>query len=116
MTPPAFNVVVSNVPGPRETLYSNGARMLTHYPVSIPAHGLGVNITVQSYLDKLYIGITACAKALPDAGALRDDLLDEYEALCAEFLPRQVEAPPRPAAPTPLPVVERAPGEMPRAA
>ena len=115
-TPPAFNVVVSNVPGPRETLYSNGARMLTHYPVSIPAHGLGVNITVQSYLDKLYIGITACAKALPDADVLRDDLLDEYEALCAEFLPRQVEAPPRPAAPTPLPMVERAPGEMPRAA
>ncbi len=99
--PPAFNVVVSNVPGPRETLYSSGARMLTHYPVSIPAHGLGVNITVQSYLDKLYVGITACAKALPDAGAFRDDLVAEYEALCAAFVP--TEAAPRPVEPVPLP-------------
>ena len=121
--PPAFNVVVSNVPGPRETLYSNGARMLTHYPVSIPAHGLGVNITVQSYLDKLYIGITACAKALPDAGALRDDLMEEYEALCAAFLPREAtpakalpRVSPRPSAPAPQSVVKPAPAKMPEAA
>lgn len=99
--PPAFNVVVSNVPGPREPLYSNGARMLTHYPVSIPAHGQGVNITVQSYLDKLYIGITACARALPDAAAFRDDLVAEYEALCSAFVPK--EAAPRPVEPLPLP-------------
>ena len=104
--PPAFNVVVSNVPGPRETLYSNGARMLTHYPVSIPAHGLGVNITVQSYLDKLYVGITACARALPDAAALRDDMVAEYEALCAAFVP--AEAAPQAVEPLSLPVPEPA--------
>ncbi len=75
-----FNVVVSNVPGPRETLYSNGAKMLTHYPVSIPAHGTGVNITVQSYTDGLYFGITACAAALPNADRLRDDMMAEYDA------------------------------------
>ena len=77
---PPFNVVVSNVPGPRETLYSNGAKMLTHYPVSIPAHGTGVNITVQSYTDALYFGITACASVLPDADRLRDDMIAEYDA------------------------------------
>ena len=79
--PQAVNVVVSNVPGPRETLYSNGARMLTHYPVSIPAHGMGVNLTVQSYDGILYLGITACAKALPDAGRLRDEMLAEFTEL-----------------------------------
>ena len=101
LMPPAFNVVVSNVPGPREPLYSNGARMLTHYPVSIPAHGQGVNITVQSYLDKLYVGITACAKALPDVGAFRDDLVAEYEALCSACVPKANAT--RPVAPMPLP-------------
>jgi WS/DGAT/MGAT family acyltransferase len=70
-----INLVISNVPGPRETLYSNGAKMLTHYPVSIPAQGLGLNITVQSYGDTLYFGVTACKKALPDAALLRDDML-----------------------------------------
>jgi WS/DGAT/MGAT family acyltransferase len=76
-----INVVISNVPGPRETLYSNGARMLTHYPVSVPAHGLGLNITVQSYRDTLYFGVTACKKALPEAALLRDDMLEAYREL-----------------------------------
>ena len=76
----AFNVVVSNVPGPRETLYSNGAKMLTHYPVSIPAHGIGVNLTVQSYAGGLYFGVTACESVLPDADVLRDDMIAAYDA------------------------------------
>lgn len=76
-----INVVISNVPGPRETLYANGARMLTHYPVSVPAQGLGLNITVQSYRDTLYFGVTACKKALPDAALLREDMLEAYREL-----------------------------------
>ncbi len=79
--PVAVNLVISNVPGPRETLYSNGAKVLTHYPVSIPAHGAGVNITVQSYVDRLYFAITACAEALPDADRLRDDMDEAFVEL-----------------------------------
>ena len=81
------NLVVSNVPGPREQLYSNGARVLTHYPVSIPAHGQGVNITVQSYMDQLYFAITACARALPDSEVLRDDMLIAFEELLEALAP-----------------------------
>ena len=75
------NLVVSNVPGPGAQLYSNGARMLTHYPVSLPVHGQGLNITVQSYLDQMFFAVTACAKALPDAGRLRDDMLEAFAKL-----------------------------------
>ncbi|TNF86866.1 MAG: wax ester/triacylglycerol synthase family O-acyltransferase [Gammaproteobacteria bacterium] len=86
---PPCNVVVSNVPGPNMQLYMAGAKVLTHYPVSIPAHGQGVNVTVQSYNGELFFAVTACAKALPDADALRDDLLAEFEALKARYdLPR----------------------------
>ena len=87
--PQPVNVVISNVPGPRQTLYSNGARMLTHYPVSIAAHGTGVNLTVQSYDGVLYLGITACARALPDAGRLRDAILAEFIDLKATISPAQ---------------------------
>jgi diacylglycerol O-acyltransferase / wax synthase len=93
------NVVVSNVPGPRQQLYSLGARVLTHYPVSIPAHGQAVNITVQSYMDQLFFGVTACAKALPDADALRDDMLAAY----AELKERIIKAPTMLARREPLP-------------
>jgi hypothetical protein len=83
------NVVVSNVPGPNVPLYLAGARVLTHYPVSIPAHTQAVNVTVQSYDGALYFAVTACAKALPDADALRDDLLAAFEELKGRYdLPR----------------------------
>lgn len=83
--PMPINVVISNVPGPREMLYSNGARMLTHYPVSIPTQGIGLNITVQSYCGTLYFGLTACRKALPDAPLLRDDMMSAYRELKSLF-------------------------------
>lgn len=85
-----INVVISNVPGPRNTLYSNGARMLTHYPVSIVAQGLALNITVQSYLDQIYLGITACAQAVPDADVLRDDMMATYAELKNRLFPENV--------------------------
>lgn len=81
------NLVVSNVPGPAVQLYSNGAKMLTHYPVSLPVHGQGLNITVQSYLDQMFFAITACAKALPDAASLRDDMLEAFAELQAAMRP-----------------------------
>jgi WS/DGAT/MGAT family acyltransferase len=76
-----INLVISNVPGPGTTRYSNGARLLAHYPVSIPTHGLGLNITVQTYEETMYLGVTACRKALPHADALRDDLLVAFREL-----------------------------------
>ena len=88
--PMPCNVLISNVPGPRETLYSNGAKMLSHYPVSIPAHGLGLNITVQSYTDGLYVGLTACPKAAQDVKALRDDLIASFQELRGIVTPTAV--------------------------
>ena len=93
------NVVISNVPGPRTTLYSNGAKMISHYPISIPAHGIGLNITVQSYCDQLFLGITACGQAVPDADLLRDDLINAFRDLRAQLLPTNVSELNRSAAP-----------------
>ena len=62
--PAAGNVVISNVPGPPMTLYMAGARMVHYYPVSIPYHGSGLNITVQSYAGLLEFGLTACRRVV----------------------------------------------------
>src|SRR5207249_12135697 len=63
--PPAANVTVSNVPGPRQTLYAAGAELLHIFPVSISTHALALNITVQSYSDHLALGLIPCAIISP---------------------------------------------------
>jgi WS/DGAT/MGAT family acyltransferase len=63
--PLAFNVCVSNVPGPREPLYLRGARMEAYYPASIPIHGMALNITMLSYAGTLNLGFIGDRDALP---------------------------------------------------
>jgi diacylglycerol O-acyltransferase len=62
--PQPGNVAISNVPGPAMPLYMAGARMTHYYPVSIPGHGMALNITVQSYAGSLEFGLTACRRVL----------------------------------------------------
>ena len=62
---PLFNVVISNVPGPTETLYLNGARLDEVYPVSIATHYLALNITISGYGDNLGFGYIACRRSVP---------------------------------------------------
>ncbi|MCW5702791.1 MAG: wax ester/triacylglycerol synthase family O-acyltransferase [Bradyrhizobium sp.] len=85
--PPAANVTVSNVPGPRQTLYAAGAELLHIFPVSISAHGLALNITVQSYRDQLDFGFIAGANIIPHVQVLCDMLPQEFEALEAAYAP-----------------------------
>ncbi|MEH2628474.1 diacylglycerol O-acyltransferase [Bradyrhizobium sp. AZCC 1719] len=85
--PPAANITVSNVPGPRQTLYAAGAELLHIFPVSISTHGIALNITVQSYRDQLDFGFIAGANIIPHVQILCDMLPIEFEALEAAFAP-----------------------------
>jgi len=80
MNPP-FNVVISNVPGPRESLYCAGAQMQTFFPVSAVADGQGLNITVQSYRDHLDWGLIACRELVPDLWRFKDLFNESLEEL-----------------------------------
>ncbi|MDX6594255.1 MAG: diacylglycerol O-acyltransferase / wax synthase [Gaiellales bacterium] len=66
----AANVLVSNVPGPREPQYLAGARLVSHYPLSAIFHGLGLNITVVSNGERLDWGIVGDPDQIGDASAL----------------------------------------------
>ncbi len=82
----AFNLVISNVPGPREPLYWNGAKLDALYPASIVMDGQALNITMTSYLDKLEVGLTACRNALPKMQNLLTHLEDEIQRFEAAIL------------------------------
>jgi WS/DGAT/MGAT family acyltransferase len=63
-TSPVFNVVISNVPGPREFLYLEGARMEVFYPISAIFDGQALNITFLSYAQRYAVGFTSCREAV----------------------------------------------------
>src|SRR6185436_20810105 len=81
--PRLANVAISNVPGPAVPLYMAGARMVHYHPVSIPYHGVGLNITVQSYAGETEFGITACRRVLsqPEVHELTQHLLASLREL-----------------------------------
>jgi diacylglycerol O-acyltransferase len=78
---PPFNIIISNVPGPRSSLYLNGARLDGLYPLSIPYHGQALNITCTSYDDELGFGLTGCRRTVPHLQYLLGYLDDELVAL-----------------------------------
>lgn len=77
----AFNVVISNVPGPKKTLYWNGAKLEGMYPVSIPIDRIALNITLVSYNDQLEFGFTACRRTLPSMQRLLDHVEESIDEL-----------------------------------
>ncbi len=81
ITRPPFNLIISNVPGPKEPHYYNGARLEGVYPLSIPIHGMALNITCTSYADVMGFGLTGCRRTVPRLQRLLTHLDDELTAL-----------------------------------
>jgi diacylglycerol O-acyltransferase len=84
-TRPPLNLVISNVPGPRSPLFIAGARLESHYPVSAVVDGVGLNMTVMSYLDHVDFGIVADRDQLPDVWPLLHAAQREVDHLAAEL-------------------------------
>jgi diacylglycerol O-acyltransferase / wax synthase len=77
---PPFNVTVSSVRAPDISLFCAGSRVVGMYPVGPMAPGIGVNVTVFSYLDRVYFGMLACRRLIPELADLAvyvDDALGE---------------------------------------
>ncbi len=82
---PPFNVTVSSVRGPEFSLFCAGSRVVSMFPVGPIAEGIGFNVTVFSYLDRVQFGLLACRRLLPELGEVAvhiDDALGELVA-CA---------------------------------
>ncbi|MDH6243734.1 wax ester/triacylglycerol synthase family O-acyltransferase [Mycobacterium sp. OTB74] len=94
-----FNLVISNVPGPRQPLYFAGAQLCHQFPVSIVTEGQGLNITVVSYLDRLDFGFIVDRELVPDVWDLADMHIDEigrlFEASGAQWAQEPQPAEPR---------------------
>jgi WS/DGAT/MGAT family acyltransferase len=76
-----INVVISNVPGPRQPLYFAGAKLDAYIPVSTITDGVGLNITVHSYANRMDFGLISDRQLIPDLWHLVDLHIAEVERL-----------------------------------
>ncbi len=78
--PVAVNLIISNVPGPPIPLYFAGARLTGLYPLGPVFDGVGLNITVVSFMNTLFWGLIACRETVPGlwdlAGFIPDALAE----------------------------------------
>jgi diacylglycerol O-acyltransferase len=85
-TPVPFNIGISNVPGPTESLYFNGSRLDALFPLSLLLHGNALNITCVSYAGTLNFGFTGARDSLPHTQRLAvymGEAVDEIEGVLA---------------------------------
>jgi hypothetical protein len=88
----AANALISNVPGPPVPLYSSGARVRSIYPFGPLMLGLGLNITVMSYIDSVDFGIQVDPELVPDPWRISDcipDAVAELTKLAGRRRPRR---------------------------
>jgi len=82
------NLVVSNVPGPREPLYVAGGKLVGIWSVGPIVEGVGLNVTVWSYLDQVHVGVIGCREHVADL----HEVTGAMERALAELVARAEDA------------------------
>lgn len=76
-----FNLIVSNVPGPRRPLSLAGARVVTAYPIMPLAEDVGLTIAAITWPDQMTIGVTADPSRVSEAESLARRVVECVEQL-----------------------------------
>jgi len=89
---PLANCVVTNVPGPSQPLYLNGARM-TYFSAIMPINdGMGLVFAVTSYDGKIMVSPTSCREQMPDPEAFAQCVRDSFQEYLAAARAKQKPA------------------------
>ncbi len=89
VTPPLANMVISNVPGVRQPMYLNGARLIGNFPLSAIAMSVGLNATLTSYNDRMDFGFVGNGATMRDLPELARHVQKAYEELRKATSPQQ---------------------------
>jgi len=82
--PGMMNTIVSNVAGPTFPLFVAGARLTGIFSASVILEGMGVNITVFTFADRVDFGIHVDPDLVPDPWLLADAIPRALEALMSK--------------------------------
>jgi diacylglycerol O-acyltransferase / wax synthase len=92
-SPRAFNLVVSNIPGPPQEAYVRGCRLREAYPVVPLADGHTLSIGFTSVADRGCFGLYADRNALPDVDRLADCIDEAIDELAQVGQPARERVP-----------------------
>jgi diacylglycerol O-acyltransferase len=91
-----INIPVSNVPGPRHPGRIAGAPLVELYSVGPLTFGVGVNITVWSYVDQLSLNVLADDATFDDPREVTDAMSEAFALIRdAASLPADEAASPK---------------------
>jgi diacylglycerol O-acyltransferase / wax synthase len=80
-SPRAYNVTISNIPGPSDPLYMLGSQLIEAYPIVPLSEEHALSVGVFGYLDHAHFGFYADPRALPEVGDLPEAISAEIRAL-----------------------------------
>ncbi len=80
---PVFNCVVTNIPGPQQSLYMGGARLITQYGLGPVVDGMALIHPVFSYCGEITISFTSCREIMPDPEFYAECIEASYQETCA---------------------------------
>ena len=78
---PIGNILISNMPGPPQTLYFKDAKLIANYPVSTMTPGGGVNITMVTYSGTANIGLVCCNKHIASLEPMAQYFREAFDML-----------------------------------
>jgi diacylglycerol O-acyltransferase len=82
-SPRTFNLVVSNIPGPRQPLYMAGCELQRAYPVVPIADNHALAIGITTVRERACFGLYADRETLPDVDLLAAELDESVDELLA---------------------------------
>lgn len=88
----AYDVTVTNVPGPQHSLYAAGSRMTASYPCIPLVGGQALSIGVTSYNGEVFIGLMADRDALADIAVIAESISASVVGLLASLEQRRIRA------------------------
>jgi diacylglycerol O-acyltransferase / wax synthase len=84
---PSYNVLVSNVPGPKDdALYLRGSKLQATYPISAFLPGVNINVTLVTAGNQIDFGLVADKQALPDLDQIAERMQYYFSELEREVL------------------------------
>ena len=92
LTRRAYDVTITNVPGPQHALYAAGSQMLASYPCVPLVPGQALSIGLTSYDGSLYIGLMADRDGLEDLDVIAASIRESIVGLRASIARRRSSA------------------------